>query len=137
MALHQPSRAETGKITMTNDWAATLLAYQGRKALFDLAAEVGDYADAIRRSRLAPRDDEAGKARADAQAIHTVRFEQPLVDAIAELIATPAPDLDAVELKRTALSGLTHREELAGAFDAIVADIERIAGVSVPAGDAA
>lgn len=137
MALHQPSRAETGKITMTNDWAATLLAYQGRKALFDLAAEVGDYADAMRRSRLSPRDDEASKARVDAQRRHAVQFEQPLVDAVAKLIATPAPDLDAVELKRTALSGLTHREELAGAFDAIVADVERIASVSVPAGDAA
>ena len=137
MALHQPSRAETGKITMTNDWAATLLAYQGRKALFDLAAEVGDYADAMRRYHMAPRDDEAGKARADAQAIHTVRFEQPLVDAIAALIAAPAPDLNAVALKQAAISGFTHREELAGAFDAIVADVERIASVSVPAGDAA
>lgn len=123
---------------MTNDWwAAALLAYQGRKALFELAAEVGDYAEAMRRSRLAPRDDEASKARVDAQRRHAVQFEQPLIDAVAELIATPAPDLDAVELKRAALSGLTHREELAGAFDAIVADIERIAGVSVPAGEAA
>lgn len=122
---------------MTNDWAAALLAYQGRKALFDLAAEVGDYADAMRRYHMAPRDDEAGKARADAQAIHTVRFEQPLVDAIAALIAAPAPDLDAIALKQAALLGFTHREELAGAFDAIVADVERIASVSVPAGDAA
>lgn len=137
MALHQPSRVETGKITMTNDWAAALLAYQGRKALFDLAAEVCDYADAMRRFRLAPRDDDANRARADAQALHTVRFEQPLVDAIGALIAAPAPDLNAVALKQAAISGFTHRDELAGAFDAIVADIERIAGVSVPAGASA
>lgn len=140
MARIEPARTarkETGEKIMTNDWAAALLAYQGRKALFDLAAEVGDYADAMRRSRLAPRDDEASKARVEAQRLHAVQFEQPLIDAVAKLIATPAPDLDAVELKRAALSGLTHREELAGAFDAIVADVERIAGVSVPVGDAA
>lgn len=137
MARIRPSRAETGEITMTNDWAAALLAYQGRKALFDLAAEVGDYARAMHQYHIAPRDDEANKGRADAHALHTVRFEQPLVDAIADLIAAPAPDLNAVALKQAAISKYTHREELAGAFDAIVADIERIAGVSVPAGEAA
>lgn len=140
MARIEPARTarkETGEKIMTNAWSTALLAYQGRKALFDLAAEVGDYAEAMRRSRLAPRDDEASKARVDAQRLHAEQFEQPLIDAVAKLIATPAPDLDAVELKRAALSGLTHREELAGAFDAIVADVERIAGVSVLVGDAA
>lgn len=140
MARIRPARAagkRTGEKIMTNDWAAALLAYQGRKALFDLAAEVGDYADAMRRYHMAPRDDEAGKARADAHALHAVRFEQPLVDAIADLLATPAPDLDAVALKQSAILGFTHREELAGAFDAIAADIARIAGVSVPAGEMA
>lgn len=141
MARLRPARAagktKTGEKIMTNDWAAALLAYQGRKALFDLAGEIGDYADAMRQYRLAPRDDEANKARSDAQALHTLRFEQPLVDAIGALIATPAPDLDAVAVKRSAISGFTHREELAGAFDAIVADIERIAGVSVPVGEMA
>ena len=91
----------TGEKIMTNDWAAALLAYQGRKALFDLAAEVGDYADALRRFRIAPRDDGANKARADAQGLHAAKFEQPLVDAIASLVAAPAPDLEAVAVKRS------------------------------------
>lgn len=119
---------------MKEQWAAALLAYQGRRALFDLAAEVGPYADAMRRSRLAPRDDAATKARIDAQARHAVQFEQPLIEAIAALIAKPAPDLDAVALKREAIAGFAHREELAGAFAAIVADIKRITGVAVAEG---
>lgn len=120
-------------MTTSPGWDAALKTYLGRRALLDLDNQIGSIAKARRQYDLSPRDPVVAASFAKANRDHRTLFQTPLVEAVVALIATPAPDLDAVKTKHSAAgrSAKTHPEMLAGAFDLIAADIERLTGVTV------
>lgn len=119
------------------DWDAALKTYLGRRALVDLDNELGDIAETRRQFESNPRCQTASTRHSRAQRDHNVRFKTPLVEAVADLLAAPAPDLEAVAIKRKAAgrSAKVHPALMANAFDLIAADIERLTGVAMIAPD--
>ena len=120
-------------MTTSPEWDAALKTYLGCRALLDLDNELGDIAETRRQHEMTPRDEAASARHSRALREHNVRFKTPLIEAVVALVAAPAPDLDAVATKRVAAgrSAKVCPELMAGAFDLIAADIERLTGVSM------